>query len=444
MFLRYLSKFILSIPPPRILLMNTLISKYFRSVLSKLYLDALDYTQYLKQEELLQIQRQRLQTLISRAKESTVFYSRYFATFRTIEDFSFLPTISKEKMREAFDNGSIINKKLNAFKIPFATSGSTGIPLSFFLDKNMSTRRLAIYRRTLSWVGKLKDDLVIRLFRKELPGVEPEGILFPCNSPEDLDTKIDQLSELLTEKVILHGQASILIRLAQLFEKNKKKIKLRALINASETLHAEARLYLEKVFETRVFDYYGSNELPQIAQECEFRNGLHVNNEWVYLEIVDDDGRTVAPGKVGNIVVTFFENEIMPFIRYQTGDKGYFLKEPCPCGRSLPRIHVQGRKGSSFELPNGKTGYFFELARPILKLISKIFQYQIIRENKTKFRIKIVPLPLFGNSDSKLIENEFRRYLGNEVDISLEVTDKIETAPSRKQRAFINLSPDRL
>lgn len=443
MFLRYLSKFILSIPSPRILLMDTLISKYFRSVLSKLYLDALDYTQYLKQEELLQIQRQRLQTLISRARESTIFYNHYFATFRTIKDFSFLPAVSKEEMRKAFDNGSIINKKLDTFKIPFATSGSTGIPLSFFLDKNMSTRRLAIYRRTLSWAGKSKGDLVIRLFRRELPGVEPEGILFPCSGPEDLDAKMDQLLGLLTEKVILHGQASVLIRLAQFLEENKKKIKLRAVINASETLHVESRLYLEKVFETRVFDYYGSNEVPQIAQECEFRNGLHVNSEWVYLEIIDDNGRTVAPGKVGNMVVTFFENEIMPFIKYQTGDRGCFLENPCPCGRSLPRIYVQGRKGSSFELPNGKTGYFFELARPILKLISKIFRYQIIRKSKTKFQIKIVPLPLFRNSDLELIENEFRHYFGKEVDISLEVTDKIETAPSGKQRAFINLCPDR-
>ena len=448
MFLhRKLNKLILSMPSPRVLLSNAFFSKFSQQVLSELYLNALRHSQYWKVEELRRIQEKRSKILVSQAIKSTPFYEQRFAPPGTVDDFSSLPTVSKEEMRLAFDDGSIINKKLDAFKITFATSGSTGIPFSFYLDKNMAAHRLAIYRRTLDWVGKQDGDLVIRLFKRELPGVEQEGVLFPCSGITDLESKKDELFRLLHGHVILHGQTSVLIRFAQLFEKvsenGKGRVEFRAIINASETLHAEARSYLEGVFKTKVFDYYGSNEVPAIAQECEFRNGLHVNSEWVRVEIIDDNGIPVPPGETGNIVATFFDNEIVPFVRYQIGDRGYFLNEQCPCGRGLPRLHIEGRKGSSFELPNGETGYFFELARPILKLVSKIFQYQIIRESKTKFQIKIVPLPSFEKGDTKFIESEFRHYLGMGADISLEITDRVETAPSGKQRAFINLCPDR-
>ncbi len=78
--------------------------------------------------------------------------------------------------------------------------------------------------------------------------------------------------------------------------------------------------------------------MGSIAYETTARDGLVVD-EGVLLEIVrPGTGDPVAPGEVGEVVVTTLFNAIYPLIRFGTGDLSAFLPGVSPCGRTNARI----------------------------------------------------------------------------------------------------------
>ena len=418
------------------------LTERFFMILAELYQNIFSRTQYFAPEDLRQIQQKRLLRLIKRAKKNVPFYSIYLKNANSINDFNSLPPISKEKARMETDRGTMLNPNLEDYRISRYTSGSTGVPFNFFLDKNMLARRLAIYRRMFDWTDKKEGDLVIRMAPREHPGLEREGVHFFCKNPEHLNEKKNAFYELCDGKlIILQSYTSILVRLAQLMEKDAKIINFKALISYAEPLYPETRDYFEKVFKAPIFNYYANEEVTAIAQECEFHNGFHVNAEYVYLEIIGEKNQLLPAGETGDIVITSLDNEVMPFIKYRTGDRGYWIKEKCPCGRTLPKIKIEGRMTNSFLLPDGKTGYFFTMIKPVLGLVSKILRYQVIRNSQNSFLIKVIPLPNFNENDKKFIIDSFFDYLGPTAEIDFEIVDRIESMPGGKELAFINLAP---
>lgn len=412
------------------------------SVFVCLYEEILAITQYFPLVEIELIQKRRLLHLMSTAKRCVPFYQRYLRDINSFKDFISLPAISKELMRTEADRGTLVNQVLRGFKIERSTSGSTGIPLHFYLDRNMLPKRLAVYRRMLSWAGRQKSDFVVRLMGREHPGTESEGLWFKCENLEDLEEKRFQLYIYLEGKVVLlQSWASFVVRLAQLMEQDGKLFRFRAIISYAEQLYPETRSYLEKAFRAPVYNYYANEELTAIAQECPFKQGLHVNSEWVYPEIVDDHNQILSPGSTGNLIVTGLDNEVMPFIKYNTGDQGYWIREPCPCGRTLPRINMEGRESNSFLLPDNRVGYLFNIIKPILLLVHKIFQYHVTRRKMDDFLVQIVPLQSFNEEDEKFILSNILEYLGPQVGVTIEIVQEIQKLPGRKQRVFVNLVP---
>jgi phenylacetate-coenzyme A ligase PaaK-like adenylate-forming protein len=95
---------------------------------------------------------------------------------------------------------------------------------------------------------------------------------------------------------------------------------------------------------------YGTNELGVMAASC--GQSLHVLDDMFVVEIMTD-GRPVADGEVGEIVVTDLHNSAMPLIRYRMGDVGRILPGPCACGRHTQRLDVLGRVQEMLETPQG-------------------------------------------------------------------------------------------
>jgi phenylacetate-CoA ligase len=64
---------------------------------------------------------------------------------------------------------------------------------------------------------------------------------------------------------------------------------------------------------------------------------MHISED-VMVEIVDTDtGRQLEIGATGEIVATTF-SQVFPMIRFATGDLSYLIEDPCPCGRTSPRL----------------------------------------------------------------------------------------------------------
>lgn len=433
---------ILSCAHPRIFRPGGKLWIYSTGVCADIYLRAFRYLQFTPYKKVRAIHEKRIISLVNKSRK-TGFYREYLAKINTIADFYRLKPISKELMRKEAEIGSVINPNLSHFKLNRWTSGSTGVPFNFLMDENMAPRRIALYRLTLEWVGKNTEDSVILIMPFSHPFLEGEYTLFSCRDPEDLELKFAEITKLFENKsIILQTRTSYLIRLAQLLEKHKKQFSFRAVISYTEQLTEETRAYLERTLGAPVFNYYGCNEVNLIGHECEFKNGFHVNMGWTYCEVVDEQGYPLGPEKMGNIVVTSLDNEVMPFLRYETGDRGYWLAEPCSCGRTFPRIKIDGRKSGIFSLPDGTTKYAWQLLWPITSRVEKIKKYQAIRHSPKEFEILIVPTENFTPRDQEEIVKELSSYLGPDIRMDLKTAENIPSASGGKQQPFINRYKD--
>ena len=123
----------------------------------------------------------------------------------------------------------------------------------------------------------------------------------------------------------------------------QKDLSLEVGFVAGEMLPESLRDELESSFGMLIRQGFGTADVGCLAYECYHKNGMHYPYNCI-VEIVDPDtGRQLGPGETGEVVATVFD-EVYPMIRFGTGDLSYFVDEPCPCGRTAPRLaRILGR-----------------------------------------------------------------------------------------------------
>lgn len=94
-------------------------------------------------------------------------------------------------------------------------------------------------------------------------------------------------------------------------------------------------------------DNYGMSEVmgPGVSYECLERKGMHVAEDHFIIEMINPETeQPVAPGEVGEIVLTTLTKQAVPVLRYRSRDLSRLFYEPCPCGRTGVRMEkVRGR-----------------------------------------------------------------------------------------------------
>ena len=115
--------------------------------------------------------------------------------------------------------------------------------------------------------------------------------------------------------VVLWGFSSTLLAFAREYAKGKLTLPIQGLSFGGEAMRESERAEIEEAVGARVYSSYAAAELGRIAFECEARR-VHVSEEHAWIEIVDTKGRPVAAGETGQVLVTLFDNPVMPFIRY--------------------------------------------------------------------------------------------------------------------------------
>jgi phenylacetate-CoA ligase len=94
-----------------------------------------------------------------------------------------------------------------------------------------------------------------------------------------------------------------------------------------------------------VYSTYASSECVTTFCECTALCGGHLHPDLAIAEILDERGRPVPAGTAGELVLTPLDVEGMPLLRFATGDISFVLDDPCPCGRTSPRLGpILGRK----------------------------------------------------------------------------------------------------
>jgi len=127
----------------------------------------------------------------------------------------------------------------------------------------------------------------------------------------------------------------------------RRDFNLRKAFLGGEMFPPSMRRTMEEGYGIDTWEHYGTADLGVVAYECPQKAGLHIF-QGVIVEIVDPaTGSQLRPGEAGEIVVTTF-NETYPLIRYGTGDAAFYTEEPCPCGRTSPRlVDILGRVGDA-------------------------------------------------------------------------------------------------
>ncbi|MFC1689899.1 hypothetical protein ACFL0N_02795 [Pseudomonadota bacterium] len=101
------------------------------------------------------------------------------------------------------------------------------------------------------------------------------------------------------------------------------------------SLNPELRTMAEKVWGLSIFHEYFLDEIGVIALQCPEGGNLHIQSEYIFVEVLNDDNSPCHPGQTGRVIVTPLHNYQTPLIRYETGDRAE-AGEPCACGRTLP------------------------------------------------------------------------------------------------------------
>jgi phenylacetate-CoA ligase len=138
---------------------------------------------------------------------------------------------------------------------------------------------------------------------------------------------------------------------------------------------------LKAAWECSLYSTYGLTEAQTSFCECKEGQGGHLHPELLHVEIIDDEGRPVMPGEIGEVVITTFGVEGMPLIRYKTGDVSFLENKACGCGLKTPRLGpILGRKKHKLKI-KGTTLYPQAIIN-IMDEMTEVEEYVVIITSK--------------------------------------------------------------
>lgn len=404
---------------------------------------ALLKSQYWSREKLEAVTWVRIQNLML-AAERIPFWQE---TFRRIGlspktfskgNFAKLPTISRTDFRGReidYVTDVAYAKKMYEDR----TSGSTGRPFRFYFDREASLRSFAITERMFRTVLDGNRVQVISMRSGPKLGFSFwRHSLFFVHSGTGIKYRVQDFTEQaskFSKGIALFSFPSFLIEFAKSVDALGLKFLIRAVLATGEGMRPHEKRYIQDVLQTRVFGCYCAKELGSLAHECE-KSNMHINEEWVYCEILDDQGKPLPYGKNGRVVATTLDNRVMPLIRYDTGDRGTVSDKACPCGRTLHTISLTGRSVEYIRLDDDHVVPLLEIAPLFDTYWEAVLQYQIVQKAPLFFVVRVVPGPSF-ESVQTAIRDRLIRALHQKVTIEWEIVAEIPPAASGKAVYFI-------
>src|SRR5680860_26501 len=174
-----------------------------------------------------------------------------------------------------------------------------------------------------------------------------------------------------------------------------KKFFLKQGIMAGEIYSDKVRADIESKFNIKIFDHYGLCEINTgIAHECEFRTGLHILDEYVFPEIINQEtGKVLPDDSEGELILTTLRKKASPLIRYRTGDITSIKSGQCPCGRNSIRIDRIKRRVDDIIFIKGIKIDPYELKEYILESVGNDIYSDIkiiLRSDFKNYRPKIL------------------------------------------------------
>jgi phenylacetate-CoA ligase len=167
-----------------------------------------------------------------------------------------------------------------------------------------------------------------------------------------------------------------------------------------------------------VFSTYASSEAVTPFCECTAGMGGHLLPDMAILEIVDEQGRRLPAGKIGEIVLTPLKIEGMPLVRFRTGDISFREDEHCSCGRTAPRLGpILGRKQQMMKVRG--TTFYPQMVFSVLDQLAGLEDYYLVAEGGGDAAEKLIVFAAIADAD--IDKDHIRRLLQAELRVKPEV-----------------------
>ncbi len=415
----------------------------------------LELSQWSSREQLVKAQAARLRKLIRHAYENVSYYRRMCderqirpEDLRTPAELACLPLLTKALIR---DNCEALKSRSAGPLTQFNTGGSTGEPLVFYIGRERVSHDIAAKWRATRWWGVDIGDREVVMWGSPIElGAQDwaracrDRILRTrlLSAFEMSEDNLDHFVEVITRMRprMLFGYPTALALVAGHAERRAQRMDdlgIEVAFVTAERLYDDQRDVIARVFGCRVANGYGGRDAGFVAHECG-DGGMHVTAEDIIVEIVDQDGNSVATGEQGEIVVTHLATGDYPFIRYRTGDIGVLSDRVCRCGRQLPILEeIVGRTTDFIVSPSGTLMHGLALIY-VVRDRPGIAAFQIIQESVSEIRILLVPARDYKEAEESAIRRGIKERLGEQVRVTIERVPHIPKGRSGKYRHVVS------
>src|SRR5580698_8888194 len=366
-------------------------------------------------------------------------------------DLSRIPLLTKSDVRQHRKRlRSDIAGKLSAF----SSGGSTGEPLVFDLSKERIGSRVACRQRVSGWWGISVGHSELALWGSPLELTRQDWIrslrdrmmstqLLSAYELNDatMSRYLDVVEDSGFQQIFAYPSAIYLLcRHAQKQGRNLRKLGTKVIFVTSEVLYPHQRELITQTFGCPVANGYGGRDSGFIAHECP-QGGMHLMADAVVTQIVDEAGQPVAPGELGEIVVTDLYSQEFPFLRYRTGDAGALATHSCSCGRPLPLLaRLDGRSNDSIVTPDGRIMHAQSIVSLLME-VAGIEQFRICQKRADCFHVQIVRNEKFRQESETLIRTRWSDRLRSPVEMTFEYLPKLPPERSGKFRHIVSEVP---
>lgn len=415
----------------------------------------LEQSQWLPRAELDALQARKLRAFLVRIGAGVPYYRDLFRQLSFdpqavtgVADLRALPLLTKAVIRSntpamlATGHGPVSR---------YNTGGSSGEPLVFYIGKDRKSHDVAAKWRATRWWGvDIGDPEAViwgspiehgaqdrvrqwrdRLMRSELlPAFEMSA------------ARVEGFIQALRRQRprMLFGYPSALAHIARHAAKAGVRLDnlgVRVAFVTSERLYEDQRALISQAFGCPVANGYGGRDAGFIAHECP-QGGMHLSAEDIVVETVRPDGSPTAPGEAGEIVVTHLATWDFPFVRYRTGDVGVLDDKVCACGRGLPLLRdLQGRTTDFVVAADGTVMHGLALIY-IVRDLPGIAAFKVTQHSRERTQVELVREAGFDPGCAARIVEGFRRRLGPEVQVQVDVVDRIAPEKSGKYRYIVS------
>ena len=419
--------------------------------------DSFEQKKALRSSEKMELYRNSLvRRLVAHAYRNVPYYRRLFdqsgivpGDIRAVEDLARVPVSTKNDMRKHADD-TLSTLESPRRLLTRYTTGSSGEPFHIRLSIWEAGLSLRHGRRRMAEYGSPRGDLtavltlhadsdsksrMADLAKPVLNWYAGRRVHLSCR--EDPERLLKRLQTLQPDVVL--GYSGILAELGELLRgRRETEWRPRYLLSGSETLTPLRRRSIEEGFGARVYDFYAARETGMIAWECPSTGLYHVADDNIIINL-EQDGKPVPSedGVQGETIVTNLHAYAMPFIRYRLNDAVVKGPPSCPCGSPFSTLRVVlGRRMDYFTLHDGRRVHPLGIARSFIEECPFIRQYQIVQETHDRIALRAVIAPSTPESRLREIPERIREYLEAEVEVRIDVLDRIPPEPSGKHRLF--------